>query len=318
MSANSRPLPSNRRVLTPPRANEALSAHERSRPAPAAKPYDPEALWRSLRLAGRIAAGVLIVGVGLGAAWQARKYVTESPRFSLKELKISGNKHRNAEQVAQLGGLSLGQNVVKLDLEEVRAKLEKDPWIERAVIMRRLPASVAIDVIERDAAAIVALPSGTWLATSQGEVFKKIEADDPIDLPVITGISDADAASDRDSTAQIIRRALDLCADIERAGLFGGRVQELAVDGEGALTAVLSRKPHAGAPAAGSIVRVSFGKSGYRQKIRLGARVEGELSRRGAKPTVVFLDDDLHPERIVVRLVSALPAAVVTVDGEKP
>lgn len=308
MSANTRPLPSNRRVITPPRANEAV------RPPKPAKPWDPDALWRSLRLAGRIAASVLVVAIGVLAAYHARKYVTESPRFSLKDLKISGNRHRTSEQVAQLAGVALGQNVVELDLEAVRARLEKDPWIERAVIMRRLPASVAIDVIERDAAAIVALPSSTWLATSQGEVFKKIEAEDPNDLPVITGISDADAVTDRDTTAQIVRRALDLSADIERAGLFGGRVQELAVDGDGAITAVLARKATAG----GAIVRVAFGKTGYRQKLRLGARVEAELARRGAKPTVIFLDDDLHPERIVVRLVSALPPATVTVDGEKP
>lgn len=308
MSAGTRPLPRNSRVSTPPRANEAV------RPKAPPRAWDPDALWRSLRLAGRIAASVLVVAVGVLAAYHARKYVTESPRFALKDLRIAGNRHRSSDQIASLAGVTLGQNVVELDLEAVRARLEKDPWIERAVILRRLPASVAIDVIERDAAAIIALPSGTWLATSQGEVFKKIEAEDPNDLPVITGISDADAASDRDSTAQIIRRALDLAADIERAGLFGGRVQELAVDGDGAITAVLARKATAG----GAIVRVAFGKTGYRQKLRLGARVEAELARRGARPTVVFLDDDLHADRIVVRLVSALPPAVVTVDGEKP
>lgn len=307
MSANSRPLPSNRRVITPARAENAV------RPAAPAKSWDPDALWRNLRIAGRIAASILVVAIGVLAAYHARKYVTQSPRFALKDLKISGNRHRTPEQVTSLSGIALGQNVVELDLEAVRVRLEKDPWIERAVIARRLPASVTIDVIERDAAAIVALPSGTWLATSQGEVFKKIEADDPIDLPVITGITDADAVSDRDTTAQIVRRALDLSADLERAGLFGGRVQELAVDGDGAITVVLARKN-----AAGSIVRVAFGKAGYRQKIRLGARVEAELARRGAKPTLVFLDDDLHPDRIVVRLVSALPPATVIVEGEKP
>ncbi|MGZ3455338.1 MAG: hypothetical protein ACXVEF_37385, partial [Polyangiales bacterium] len=57
------------------------------------------------------------------------------------------------------------------------------------------------------------------------------------------------------------------------------------------------------------------GKGSYRSKVRLGAKVEAELSRRSARPTVIFLDDDLHPDRIVVRLVAALPPAEVTLDG---
>ncbi|MBI2395442.1 MAG: FtsQ-type POTRA domain-containing protein [Deltaproteobacteria bacterium] len=308
-SIQDRRLPSNRRVVTPPRANTPVRAEAPGSPS---KPWDPDALWRNLRLAARVALGVLVVALGVFAAVHARRYVTQSPRFALKDLRISGNRHRSAEQVAQLAGISLGQNVVELDLEGARARLETDPWVERATLLRRLPASVAIEVVERDAAAIVALPSGTWLATPRGELFKKIEADDPLDLPVITGITDGDAASDRDATAQIIRRALDLGADVEHAGLFGGRVQELAVDVDGGITAVIGRK------SASSSVRVVFGKAGYRQKVRLGARIEAEIARRGARPTVVFLDDDLHADRVVVRLVSALPPATVTVDGEKP
>lgn len=309
MSVPSRPLPSNRRVATPPRANAVVSREDDARTGKRVdKPWDPDALWRGLRLAGRIALAVAIVAVGVATAVYARKYVTTSPRFALKDLRIEGMHHRSKEQVAALAGIALGQNVVDLDLDAVRAKIEKDAWIERATISRRLPATVSIEVLERDAAALVALPSGTWLATSQGELFKKVEPDDPVDLPVVTGISEADAAGDRDATAQIVRRALDLAAEIERVALFGGKVQELNVETDGGIAAVIGRRA----------VRVAFGKSSYRNKVRLGARIENELSRRGARPTVVFLDDDVHPDRVVVRLVSALPPAEVTVDGPPP
>jgi hypothetical protein len=62
-------------------------------------------------------------------------------------------------------------------------------------------------------------------------------------------------------------------------------------------------------------MRVVLGRGPYKNKIRLGMKIESELARRNARPTVVFLDDDIHPERVVVRLVSALPAAKITVDG---
>jgi cell division protein FtsQ len=210
--------------------------------------------------------------------------------------------------VGEVAGVKLGQNVVEIDLDAARARLEKDPWIERATLSRRLPASLSIDLVEREAAAIVSLSTGTYLATAQGELFKKIEDGDPDDMPIITGIAPEDAGGDREATAQLVKRALELGAEIEHVGLFGGRVEELNVDGEGGITAVIGKRA----------MRVVFGRGPYRQKVRLGARIEAELSRRGARATVIFLDDDAHPERIVVRLVSALPPAEVTVDGAPP
>ncbi len=295
-------LPSNRRVLTPPRAAPENVRIERE------PPWDPDLLWRRLRLVGRVVIGVAIVAAGVFAAVHARRYVTKSPRFALKDLRIEGGKHRTKEQVTTIAGLALGQNVVELDLEGVKQKLEKDPWIERAHVTRKLPSTVSVEVWEREAGALVALSTGTFLATPQGEIFKRVENEDPGDLPVFTGITDSDATADREAVAQIIRRGLDLAAEIERVGLFGGRVQELNVDHDGGITASVGKQ---------KVVRLVFGKTNYRPKIRTGARIEAELARRGARPTVVFLDDDVHPERIVVRLVAALPPAQVTVEEPK-
>jgi cell division protein FtsQ len=268
------------------------------------KPWDPDALWRRLRLVGRVLLAVLVLAAGVAAATGARRYVTTSPRFGLRDLRIEGNHRRSKEWIASTAGIALGQNVVELDLEAARAKLERDPWIERASLSRRLPASLSIEIVEREAAAIVALPAGTFLASAQGELFKRLEDGDPNDLPIVTGISSEDAGGDREATAQLVKRALDLGVEIEHVGLFGGRVEELHVDAEGGLTAVIGKKA----------VRVAFGRGPYRAKVRLGLRIEAELNRRSARPTMVFLDDDQHPDRIVVRLVSALPPAQVTVD----
>jgi cell division protein FtsQ len=279
------------------------------------KPWDPDALWRTLKTAGRVMLAVAILGAGIFAAVEARKYVTTSPRFGLKDLRITsaGATHASAhhyspDQIADIAGVKLGQNVVEIDLEAARAKLESDPWIERATITRRLPSSVAIEVVEREAAAMVALPTGTFLSTADGLLFKKLEQDDPFDLPIVTGLTLDDAGGDREATAQLVRRALELAKEIEHVGLLGGRVEELNVDRDGGVTAVIGKRA----------MRVVFGRGPYRPKVRLAAKIEAELIRRSARATTIFLDDDTHPERIVVRLVSALPPAEVTIDGESP
>lgn len=272
------------------------------------EPWDPDLLWRRLRLAGRIALAVVVIAIGAAAAVSARRYVTTSPRFGLKELRIEGARRLSSAQVQAIAGLEIGQNVVDVDLDALRAKLEKNQWIERAQVARRLPASLTIEIVEHEAAALVTLPAGTYLATPNGVLFKRVEPGDPDDLPIVTGIAPDEASGDRDATAQLVKRALELSAEIERVGIFGGRVEELHVEPDGGLSAVVGKRA----------VRLVFGRAPYRAKVRLGAKIEAELTRRGARPTVLFLDDDGHPERIVVRLVSALPQAQVTIDGPGP
>ena len=135
-------------------------------------------------------------------------------------------------------------------------------------------------------------------------MFKKVEDGDLVDLPILTGISGEDASGDREATAQLVKRALDLAREVEHVGLFGGRVEELAIDRDGGVTAVIGKRA----------LRVAFGRGPFPPKVRLAAKLEADLARRGARATTIFLDDDQHPDRIVVRLVSALPPAQVTVD----
>ncbi len=302
MSASVR-TPRNRRFAPTPVATRGGAR------APSAEaPWDPDLLWRRLRLAGRVALAVLVLAIGVAAAIAARRYVTTSPRFGLKELRIEGTRRLSPAQVQSIAGLELGQNVVDLDLDALRARLEQNPWIERAQVQRRLPASLAIEIVEHEAAAMVTLPVGTFLATPNGALFKRIEGGDPDDLPLVTGIASDDASGDRDATAQLVKRALELSTEIERSGVFGGRVEELHVEADGGLSAVVGQRG----------VRLVFGRAPYRPKVRLATQIEAELSRLGARPTVLFLDDDAHPERVVVRLVSALPPAQVTIDGLGP
>jgi cell division protein FtsQ len=310
MSPSARVPPTNRRVAAkaaaPTNVRASTSGGAAHGGAKKDEPWDPDLLWRRLRLAGRILIAVLVIVAGGAGAIGARRYVTSSPRFGLKELKVEGARRLSSQEIQRLAGIEIGQNVVDMDLDALRGRIEKNPWIERAQVARRLPASLTIEIVEHEAAALVTLPTGTFLATPAGVLFKRVEPGDPDDLPLITGINPDDATGDREATAQLVKRALELSAEIERVGVFGGRVEELHVESDGGLSAVVGKRA----------VRLVFGRAPYRGKVRLGATIEAELTRRGARPTVVFLDDDTHPDRIVVRLVSALPPAQVTVDGE--
>src|SRR5689334_14344300 len=172
-------------------------------------------VWEALR----VTAGVLVtVGAALLCVWGLVRYTRTSPRFAIKTIHVQGSSHRSPEDIARTGGIAAEQNIFTTDLEAAQSRLLADPWIERVSLRRKLPSTILVEVVEREAHALVAIGPDLYLATRQGEPFKKHETGDPYDLPVVSGIRADDVAEDRAAAVSLIRRALDLIADYEHTG----------------------------------------------------------------------------------------------------
>jgi len=235
---------------------------------------------------------VLVAGSSVGAAWVARRYVTESPRFAVASFDVTGNEQRTTAAIITESGLTTGVNAFAVNLDGARARLLGDPWILDASLTRRLPRTISIQVLERRAAAIVTL-GDTFLATSEGEPFKKLEPGDPVDLPVITGISPQGLADDREGAVRDIRRAIDLSAEYGRGEMARrAPLEEVHVGPDGALTVVVG---HGG-------TQLVLGGPPFQRKLERAARIFGELDRRGARADAIMLDNEGRPERVVARM----------------
>jgi len=264
-------------------------------PEPEPEMLEPSPPRPPSRLAGiaRAAFGIaLVVGVSVTAALGARRYVTTTPRFGVKDVDVTGNARRTADDIASEAGIAKGQNIFSLDLDRARARLLADPWIRDASIARRLPGSVSVQVTERDAAAIIAL-GDSYLASRDGDIFKRLEPGDPTDLPAVTGLTADAVAEDREGAVRSIRRALDLAAEYERTPLAArAPLEEVHIaDGE-ALTLFVGK----------SGIALELGTAPFHHKLEEAARVLAELDRRGAKADAIMLDSEAHPERVVARV----------------
>ena len=136
----------------------------------------------------------------------------------------------------------LGANIFALDLD---ARPRPHPRRSRGSPRRRWRAGcrgrILVQVTERKPAAIVALGE-TYLATADGEPFKRLEPGDPIDLPLVTGLRPESLADDREGTMRTIRRAIDLAAEYERGPLAQrAPLEEVHVDADGAFAIVVGR-----------------------------------------------------------------------------
>lgn len=255
-------------------------------------PSDLRPPKRAATIARAILGVALVVGLSGSAAYGARHYVTTTPRFAVKDIVVSGNARRSVDDVANEAGIAKGANVFSLDLDRARAQLLADPWIHDASLARRLPGTVCIQVTERDAAALVAL-GDTYLASRDGEIFKRLEPGDPTDLPVVTGLSPDSVAEDRDGAVHSIRRALDLAAEYDRSSMAQRLpLAEVHLADDGAFSLVVGKGG----------LSLTLGGPPFHRKLDQAARVVAELEHRGAKPDSIMLDNEARPERVVVRV----------------
>ncbi len=234
---------------------------------------------------------VLVLGLSVTVAWGARRHVLTSPRFAIDEVIVQGAHQRTAELLEEEAGVVKGSNVFALDLERARGKLLLDPWVETATLARHLPGKIFIQVTEREAAAIVAVPE-PYLASRDGRLFKRLEVGDPVDLPVVTGLSSEQMAQDREGTQRLVERAIDLATEYDHRALAArAPLQELHLSNGGEITLVVGKDG----------VSVALGLPPFRKKLDEAARIFTEMDHRGAHPSVVMLDDEARPDRVVVR-----------------
>lgn len=264
---------------------------ERSAGVPVSARRDPwSAIWAGLKLSIGFA---IVVSISVAIAWGAHHYALTTPRFNVKDFDVRGNRHFSAGEIARLAGVERGLNLFALDTDAAEARLLESPWVRRAKISRALPGTLRIEVAEREAAALASIENGLYLVTPEGEPFKAVEAHDPVDLPVLTGVSARDLAVDRARAVERLGLGLEILREYESLPIsrtFEVEEAHLSPDGDVVLT--VGKR--------GTTLHLGTGP--FRQKLLMAARIVARLSSNGEMPGIVFLDNEAHPERVVVRM----------------
>jgi cell division protein FtsQ len=254
--------------------------------------FSPERKAKAVALAKSAFGGLLIVSLSVGMALGARRYVKTSPRFAVTDIVVTGTHRRSPEEIANVAELTTGVNIFGVDTGRARTRVLSDPWVKDATVEKKLPGKIAVAVIEKEPAVLVA--SGeTYLYTRDGQPIKALEARDPSDFPIVTGLSAQTLVDDREGAARMIKGGLDFAESYERTGL-GQRapVEEIHYEKDGAMSVVVGKS--------GTVL--ALGHAPFKRKLDQAVRIFAELDRRGQKPDTLYLDNEAHPERVVVRM----------------
>jgi cell division protein FtsQ len=123
-----------------------------------------------------------VLALGIAVVLGAAAWVSNSPVFDLRNLTIDGNAHLTVTHVARLSGLTSRSNVLWMSADPIEQRLESDPWVLRATVVRHLPSGITIDVTERIAAAVTA-GDHPMLVAGDGTVLGRAES--TTELPFI-------------------------------------------------------------------------------------------------------------------------------------
>lgn len=260
-------------------------------------PAGPRLLARLGRLGRRLAELSVLVAAVVGIVVLGRwthGYVTMSPHFAVGVAEVTGNRQVGAEAVQALSGLPEGTNIFAVSPAEAARRVEGNPWVRSATVVRRLPSQLSIEVVEREPVALVRLGE-LLLVDGDGVVFKALEPGDPTDLPVITGISQERFEANRGARVDLAE-ALALLRLYEESGLARSQpLAEVHVEPEGSLSIHTSREA----------THVRLGRPPFRRKLSRLAQLFAELARQRAVAEYIYLeegDGQVQPDRAVVRL----------------
>ena len=135
-----------------------------------------------------IALLILATGSTL-AAYQAATYFGQATYFGLKAIEVDGLRQLSGDDVRVASGLAAGSNIFAIDLAEVAQRLEAVHWIKQALVMRKPPDRIAVDIVEHRPVAWINVGQ-TYGITPAGVLLPAVSTEaSPRHLPVISGLS---------------------------------------------------------------------------------------------------------------------------------
>ncbi|MFO7739219.1 MAG: FtsQ-type POTRA domain-containing protein [Desulfatiglandaceae bacterium] len=116
-------------------------------------------------------------------------YLTVSPYLKLETVEMEGVDAAMRKELIQTAGLNSELSLLSLNLNAVREKMKKHPWVRSVKLERRFPNTLIVRAEKENAWALVLMENKIYYMNGWGDVFKEVEDSEDIDFPVITGAS---------------------------------------------------------------------------------------------------------------------------------
>lgn len=167
----------------------------------------------------------IALGIGIFAAYQA---ASAASFFQLNTVEVQGESRASLHDVQGVVRREVSKSGVwQADLTELSSKLERLPWVRRAVVSRVLPDGIRVRIVEREPRAVVRTAAGRFIWVDEDAVMlgEMLPADE---LPpfFLRGWNEDEGEAARKENSERVRKFMELRRDWGALGL-SERVSEV-------------------------------------------------------------------------------------------
>ena len=173
-------------------------------------------LGRALAAALRLGGIILLLAGAAAVVAAAVQWLLTSPRFAVAVVEVQGTSRLSPAEVREAAAISPGENLFRLNAEEVVARLRQLGPVKRAEVIRSFPNRVTLVVEERVPFTLAQAGRLYWLDEDGVSLGPEPRAVTPR-LPVITGIRPEETRSGG-AAAEDARAAVSLIRSMLRTG----------------------------------------------------------------------------------------------------
>lgn len=170
----------------------------------------------------------ILAALALLAAWgvqQVHGWLVTTESLLVTQLEVVGNEHADTASVRSLADGALRRNMLALDLDGIVEDVRRHPWVASAVVQRRLPDTLVIEVTERTPCALAVLRGDILLLDTRGMAIDRYGPRfAEWSLPVFRGLGDLEPGM---GYAQSRRAALQVEALRQQYPDFYNRLTEV-------------------------------------------------------------------------------------------
>jgi cell division protein FtsQ len=172
--------------------------------------------------------------VAVAAVWTTYAKVMASDRLKVGRVEVRGSQFLSEGEVRELLGPAVGENILLLDIEGLKARLRASPWVADARVGRNLPDTLKVEIRERVPLALAECER-LYLMDGDGgliDIYGPRTA--AFDLPIVRGLQGLEGEARRGRA----ERAGTLLRDL---GELAAEISEVQVQPTGDLRVVLKR-----------------------------------------------------------------------------
>jgi cell division protein FtsQ len=143
----------------------------------------------ALKTLGKISAFLLMAAFILSVF----VYAYTSEKFNLRHVTFYGCKETNPRELEKIIRKDFPPNILHIDLQQLKTRLEKETWARHVEIRRVLPSDLVIYVQERSPSVILEFHNELMVADQDGTMLGRYDpAFGKLDMPVFKGVRGED------------------------------------------------------------------------------------------------------------------------------